>query len=161
MSGAQDAAKALQAAVAAALKSVAVAVGGARVAQASMADAEDLVEVMQAAAAVVLACEAVHEAAKKAEADARKALAAAMANGATTFHTEQHTVSLREGARRVIVTDQAELPARFIVQPPRPPEPQPCPDLSAIAFELRNGREVTGATLSNGGPATVVIRNRT
>lgn len=157
LSGSQEAATVLREAIGDSLRPVAAAINALRQAQVGMSRVEDLVEVMQAATAVVLACDAAHHFAKQAEQDIRQALAEAMATGATTFHTEQHTVSLRAASRKVVVTDAALLPPRFMVQPPTPP---PAPDLSAIAFQLRNGEAVPGAQLNNGGAPTVVIRNR-
>ncbi len=151
---AQEAAAALNSMLSAVLVPVSAAVRQAIAAQGDLREAEDFLPVMQAAVGVILACEAMQAAAKKAEASARAALAEAMSLGATTIQAGLHTVSLRDAPRSAVVTDLALLPERFMVQAPQPP---PKPDLTALRKALLDG-PITGAQLSNGGLPTIAIR---
>ena len=58
-----------------------------------------------------------------------------------------HTLSIRKGAQSVVLTDEAELPERFVV--PQPPKP----DKAAIKAALQAGEAIPGAVLSNGAPS--------
>jgi hypothetical protein len=88
---------------------------------------------------------------------AREALAATLRDvmdetGMTSIRVRGGTWYLRDATPRVIVQDEAAIPAELLVQPP------PRPDLSAIRAALRNGRDVPGATLTNGGPPSLCFR---
>ena len=112
------------------------------------------VAMQQSAVSVIMACDALQLAAKGAEAQCRVALATAMALGSTTVRTADFTVSLRAAAQRVLITDEAAIPARYMVQPP------PKPDLVAISALLRGGKVIPGVSLTNGGADIVSIRTR-
>ena len=112
------------------------------------------VAMQQSAVNVIMACDALQSAAKGAEAQCRVALATAMALGSTTVRTEHFSVSLRAATQRVLITDEAQIPARYMVQPP------PKPDLAAISALLRSGRTLAGAELTNGGADIISIRTR-
>ena len=112
------------------------------------------VAMQQSTVNVIMACDALQLAAKNAEAQCRVALAEAMALGSTTVRTEHFSVSLRAAAQRVLITDEAAIPARYMVQPP------PKPDMVAISALLRSGRTLAGAELTNGGADIVSIRTR-
>lgn len=155
MSGAADASKTLRAALAEPLRAVGGAVSQARAAQAELRDADDLILLMGAAAHVALACEALHRAAQEAESAARTALSASMAStGASTVHAGAHTLSLREVARKAIVTDPAAVPTELYTRP------EPRPDLTEIGKRLRAGEIVPGCVLPNGAASTVQIKVR-
>jgi len=64
------------------------------------------------------------------------------------------TLSVRQNPPKVIVTDEAVIPAEFR----REPEP-PSADKKKIAEALKGGREVPGALLSNGGVNLTVKRS--
>src|SRR4051812_49125036 len=104
MTGASDATEALRDAVAAPIAGVAGAVRQAIAAQEALREADDLLPAMEAAAGLVLAMETLQEAAKRAESTGRAVLARTMAStGATTIRTDAHTVSVKDGSRRVIL----------------------------------------------------------
>ena len=140
--------------VAGGLTAIATAARGVNEAELAWVEATGLVPGLQAALTMILACEALEAAAKASAAACRTALAEAMATGATTVRTEHHTASLRAAPMRVLVTDAALLPPHLMRQPP------PAPDLTAIGTLLRDGQDVPGAVLGNGGPDTVQIRTR-
>ena len=112
------------------------------------------VAMQQSAVSVIMACDALQLAGKNAEAQCRVALATAMALGSTTVRTTDFTASLRAAAQRVLITDEAAIPARYMVQPP------PKPDMVAIAAHLRAGQDIPGVSLTNGGADIVSIRTR-
>ncbi len=156
MSGALDAAVRLRADVAAPLSAVSAAVRATIDAQATLKAATDLVDVMQASAGIVLAMEALQDAAGQAEKHTRQVLATAMsATGATTIQTDAHTISLRDAAQVVLVTDRALIPPAFM----RTRDPEP--DKVTIGKLLRDGQVVPGVVLSNGAAPTIQIRGRT
>jgi len=148
-----EAASALSGILSAALVPVSIGVRQAIAVQAALRDAEDLVPVMQAAVQMILACEVMQETAKAAETAARQALAEAMSLGCTTIQAGAHTASLRDAPQTAVVTHLADLPVEFLTTP------SPRPDLPAIRKALLKG-PVPGATLSNGGAATVQIRSK-
>lgn len=66
------------------------------------------------------------------------------------------TMSLSATPKKVIVTDEALIPANY----KRTPEPpKPVPDKKLIADVLKAGKEVPGAMLSNGG-VTLSVRKK-
>jgi hypothetical protein len=149
---AEAATTALRDAAAPPMAAVAAAVSRARDAQATFREAEDVIQVMGATAGLILALEALEEAAKRAETAMRAVLAETMwSTGATTFRTEAHTVSAKEATRRVVITGQVP-PELMVPQPPKP-------DLDGIKQRLRDGR-LDFAELSNGGPPVLQIRTR-
>lgn len=156
MSGASDAALQLRADVAAPLIAVSTAVRATIDAQTALKAASDIVDVMQASAGVVLAMEALQEVAGQAEKHTRQVLAAAMSDtGATTIQTDAHIISLRDAAQVVLVTDRALIPPAFM----RARDPEP--DKVTIGKLLRDGKNVPGTILGNGGNQTIQIRSRT
>ena len=131
-------------------------VNQASVAQAAYSGLADVLAVMRACPDLILAMEALQDASKSGDVAIRQALAVAMAeSGATTVLSAGHATSLRDCARVVRVTDESLIPAEFMRQP------APAPDKMAIARELKAGRLIAGAELSNGGAATIQIRSRT
>lgn len=155
MSGATSAVKALQAAILDPMKRVAAAVDQARTAQADYREADDIMEVMGAAAGMILALEAMKKAAADAETATRAALAEAMSLGATQFRTISHVISLKAGVPGAIITDGALVPRELWSAP------EPTPDRTEIAKRLRRGEQIPGATLSNGAAPSVQIRRIT
>lgn len=65
----------------------------------------------------------------------------------TSLKTATATLSMRTSPPRVEISDPAELPAVYMVQPP------PAPDKRAIMAALKDGTAVPGASLSNQPPA--------
>ena len=62
------------------------------------------------------------------------------------------TVTLRAAARHAIITEESEIPSHF--WEPRPPKL----DKSALTKALKEGQQIAGATLSNGGNAIQIRR---
>lgn len=155
MSGASDAQNVLYDAVTEALSRVAIASKPVSAARMANMEADDLVPQMRATVAGILACEALAEAAKHAEAACRTALAATMADtGLTSFETEGHTAGLSDAARLAVIDDAKLIPEQFL------PAREPLPDRAAIRKALLSGTPVPGAHLSNGGAPTLTIRSR-
>ena len=155
MSGASETAAMLRTAVETPLASIGMAVAAARHAQAELRAADDLLPVLQSVVGVVLAMEALSEAADAAKAVARLALASAMSStGCASVQTEHHTVSLRDAPRTARVIDLAQIPPEYMAQPP------PKPDMAAIGKRLRDGGHVLGTVLGNQGEQTITIRAR-
>lgn len=71
--------------------------------------------------------------------------------GRKTMELDVGTVTLSAVKPKAIVTEEADIPAEFFK--PQPPKL----DQTALSTALREGREVKGATLSNGG-STIRIR---
>ncbi len=157
MSGATEASSVLQAAAERALSQLSKPVTEARDARYEMNNVTDLVDVMGYVADAILACEALHGVAKRAEADLRLHLARSMADtGAQSILTPDgyHSISLRAAIRGAIIEDRNAIPAELFSTP------EPKPDLVEIAKRLRSGVSVPGAVLSNGGEQTIQIRKR-
>ncbi len=72
--------------------------------------------------------------------------------GRKTMETDVGTVTLSAVKPKAIVTEEADIPAEFFK--PQPPKL----DQSALSAALREGREVKGATLSNGGNTVRILR---
>lgn len=66
-------------------------------------------------------------------------------SGLATIKSPLGTLSVRPTPRQAIVTDEAQIPARFFKQQ------DPKLDRSELASCLRSGEIIPGATLSNGG----------
>lgn len=71
----------------------------------------------------------------------------------TSLKTPAATLSVRPSPPSVEITDEAVIPAIFMVQPPPPPAR---PDKKAIAAALKDKQDVPGATLSNQAPSLSV-----
>ena len=84
----------------------------------------------------------------------REAIQAAMETAElTSLKTPAATLSVRASPPGVEITDEAEIPPIFMVQPPPPPAR---PDKKAIAAALKDGQPIPGATLSNQAPTLSV-----
>lgn len=57
------------------------------------------------------------------------------------------TISLRSNPQKVVITDEAMIPRRFMV---KQPAPEPKPDKRSILDLLKTGKKVRGCELSNG-----------
>lgn len=115
-------------------------------AEADLWMAHDLLGGLRAAAALLLAAEAIEEQAKQCATTLRAAMAQVMADtGATEVRLPHHTVALVEPKPRPFVSDASALPAEFLIQPP------PKPDMAAITKAMRAG-PVAGVSMSNGQP---------
>ena len=73
--------------------------------------------------------------------------------GRPSMETDVGTVTLKAVAATATITEEADIPAEFFK--PQPPKL----DKAALTVALREGREVPGATLSNGG-STIQIRRK-
>lgn len=73
--------------------------------------------------------------------------------GRPSMETDVGTVTLKAVAPTATITEEADIPAEFFK--PQPPKL----DKTALTAALREGREVPGATLSNGG-STIQIRRK-
>ncbi|MCO5092022.1 siphovirus Gp157 family protein [Bosea sp. (in: a-proteobacteria)] len=72
--------------------------------------------------------------------------------GRKTMELDVGTVTLSAVKPKAIVTEEADIPAEFFK--PQPPKL----DQTALSAALRDGREVKGATLSNGGSTIRILR---
>ncbi len=72
--------------------------------------------------------------------------------GRKTIETDVGTVTLSAVKPKAIVTEEADIPAEFFK--PQPPKL----DQSALSAALREGREIKGASLSNGGSTVRILR---
>lgn len=72
--------------------------------------------------------------------------------GQKTMETDVGTVTLSAVKPKAIVTEEADVPAEFFK--PQPPKL----DQAALSAALREGREVAGASLSNGGNTIRILR---
>jgi hypothetical protein len=136
-----------------AIRPLAGAVVSVRQAQSAMGMAQHISDAILSAATLILAVEALEEAAKEAAHAARSALRDRMLDaGCWNLGGDVLTVTLADGPRTVTITDRDALakarPDLF---------GKPTPDRGAIGAELRRGRIVEGATLSNGGESVLKI----
>lgn len=121
---------------------------------AAMMGATDIVSAIRASGNLILAFEAIEEAASEATKRLRAAVAEAMNdNGVPTIATEQHLISCYDPAPRAQIIDPDSVPRQFWVQPPEKI------DVAALAKALRAGR-VPGAVLTNGGAPILRISTR-
>lgn len=152
MSGASEAAQALQQATDAAYRSVYRA--GARFAQASSAvsAAVDLMDVLRASVDAVVAIEALHAAADDAVATLREILAETMdSTGATTIQGTHHSVGVAKRPHYIDIHDLASIPEEYLVT-------KKTPDKRAIADAIvKTGALVPGATLIQPNKVTLRI----
>ncbi len=72
--------------------------------------------------------------------------------GRKTIETDVGTVTLSAVKPKAIVNEEADIPAEFFK--PQPPKL----DQTALSAALREGREVPGAVLSNGGNTIRILR---
>lgn len=72
--------------------------------------------------------------------------------GRKLIETDVGTASISPVKPKAIVTEEADIPAEFFN--PQPPKL----DQSALSAALREGREVPGASLSNGGNTVRILR---
>ena len=72
--------------------------------------------------------------------------------GRKTMELDVGTVTLSAVKPKAIVTEEADIPAEFFK--PQPPKL----DQTALSAALREGREVPGATLSNGSATIRILR---
>jgi hypothetical protein len=113
-----------------------------RAAWSELTTSTNLLDVLRAAGSIVLAAEAIHTAAKAAEATARTALAETMQEtGCPAVTLDHHTVHIGTKPSYVAVDDQSAIPPELMRAPP------PAPDKVAISKLLRAGVDVPGARL--------------
>lgn len=118
-----------------------------RDAAADMAFAKDLEAAMQGMVGLILIAEEAAHRAKGVHEAAREALLSALTDsGAYLVETQHHTATVVNGAPAVIVTEPNLLDERYWIMP------RPVPDKDKIKRVLKAGKQVDGATLSNGAP---------
>lgn len=111
---------------------------------------DDLVAGMQYAAQLILAAEALRDAAAAVVQQARAALAEAMFDsGCTAFRLPSHTVSAAEGPPKVFIT--GDVPSEFLTTKP---------DMAKTTKALRAGERLTWAHLGNERSRFVQFRSR-
>lgn len=81
---------------------------------------------------------------------------AMMATDQTSLKLTTATISLRKVAPGLVITNEADIPARFWVEQPRP---APKLDKKALAEALKAGEAIEGAALDNGS-LTLSVRRR-
>lgn len=87
-------------------------------------------------------------------ADMRNAIQAAMEIGElASVKTAAATLTIKPNPPSVTITNEADIPPIFMVQPPLPPAR---PDKRAIAAALKEKQDVPGAALSNQPPSLQV-----
>jgi hypothetical protein len=144
---------ALRQALAASHAPLRVAVAAYRSACADLAPATDLLDVLRAAGSIVLAAEAIADAAKQAEAAARAALAQALTDtGACSIRSSTHIFSASPGRQSVTVTSADDVPPHLFHQP------APSPDKAKILRLLKAGETVAGCELSNGAQPILTVK---
>lgn len=67
--------------------------------------------------------------------------------GITKIECPAFTIAVRQNPAKVIVDNEASIPAEFMVTPPAPP---PAPDKKAIAIAIKAGNEVPGCHTEHG-----------
>lgn len=117
------------------------------------AKASDLVEVLARTIDLLVAAEALHDAADAAVATLRAVLAETMNDtGATTIQATHHSAHLARKPAYLDISAEATIPDRFWVQPPK------AIDRSALKSALKDGAEVPGAILQQPNSMSLVIR---
>jgi hypothetical protein len=110
----------------------------------------DILPTMQAAVSLIIALEDEAQAAEAAAKRARLALRDALEATTGSVRAGIHTAHVRAGSASVIVTDETQIPAEYMRQPP------PAPDKAAIAKALKAGEDIPGAVLRNGEPGLTI-----
>jgi chaperonin cofactor prefoldin len=59
-------------------------------------------------------------------------------------------LAVRENPPKVVVDDEAQIPALYMTDPAPPPPPSPKPDKKLIAAALKDGHDVPGCRLERG-----------
>nr|WP_321985369.1 siphovirus Gp157 family protein [uncultured Lichenicoccus sp.] len=104
---------------------------------------------------LIIAAEAIEDAAKHAKAVLRERLGESMErDGVTGFETAHHQITRRKANQVALITDEKALAAQH---PELMTTPEPRPDRTEIARRLRKGDRIQGAELTNGGAPVVVI----
>jgi hypothetical protein len=103
----------------------------------------DIVEALAMTIDLLVAAEALHDAADGAVKDLRAALSATMdATGATRIEATHHTAMLAKKPAFLNIVDEALIPREYFVQPP------PKLDNSAVKSALKDGQQVPGVSLA-------------
>lgn len=154
MSGASQAGAALQGAAENAYREVYRAGSHLARAKGDVSTASDVVEVMSRLIDLVIAAEALHDAAENACKDLRAALSGQMfETGAASIHGTYHTAYLSKRPAFVSIDDEAAIPAEFVVQ-------KPSIDKRAIGAAIKDGKPVAGASLLTPNEPVLVLRAR-
>jgi hypothetical protein len=126
-----------------------------KAAHGTLRDAEDIIDAMRDAAGLILAAEAIKDAAGEIEATMRRKLAVVMVDtGAPSLRLEHHTISVTEPGLRLRVADPKALPASYLKAR------DPVPDMKAIEAAWAEGKRPAGVFQDNGGAPFVSIRAR-
>ena len=104
---------------------------------------------------LIVAAEALEDAAKHAQSVLRGHLAESMErDGVTGFETQFHQVTRRKANQVALITDEKAVAA---AHPELMTTPEPKPDRTEIARRLRKGERIQGAELTNGGAPVLVL----
>ena len=153
---ANAAAAALRHAITAAHTPLRDAVQAYRTASAALTPDADLLEVLRAAAGIVLAAEAIVAAGKQVEVTARAALATCMSDtGCPSVGLASHVVHLSTKADHVDIENARAIPPDLMRQP------APAPDKVAIGKLLRAGAAVPGARLIGNKEPLCIFKGKT
>ncbi|HKD76308.1 MAG TPA: siphovirus Gp157 family protein, partial [Ktedonobacterales bacterium] len=107
----------------------------------------------RAAGSLLLAAEAIADAAKHIDATARATLAQTlMDTGACSIRSATHTFSASPGRQSVTITSIDDVPPHLLRQPP------PSPDKVKILRLLKAGESVPGCELSNGSAPILTVK---
>lgn len=68
----------------------------------------------------------------------------------TKIDSPELVVSIKKNPPRVVIMDEAQVPAEFKVTPPPAPPPEPRPDKNLIADAIKAGTQVPGCYLEQG-----------
>ena len=132
------------------MRAAATAYGAAHTA---LTDAIDVVDTMKAAVTLIVAAEALKDQSDAAARAMRATLSEVIeATGIPAVQTEDHRAITADPPRYATISDEVLIPAEYWSRPH--------PDRTAIAKALREGIEVPGATLSNGGAPVLRITAR-
>jgi hypothetical protein len=155
MSGASEAVAALRAAAVDAYRAAFDA--GARFAHAhtKVRDETDVVGSMARTIDLIVAAEALHDAADAAVRSLRAALSNVMSEtGASAIQSTHHAAHLARKPAFVAIADATAIPRDYYVQPP------PALDKRAVLSALKDGIEVPGCSLGIPNEQSLVIRTR-
>lgn len=114
-----------------------------------------IIEAMQHTGNVILAAEAIADAAGAIAKELRSALARVMIEtGCPQVRLANHTVSVTEPRPKLACLDPQALPPELLKQPP------PVPDMDKIKAAHAAGAQITGVAMLNGGAPFVSFKTR-
>lgn len=121
---------------------------------AAVTKASDIVDTLARTIDLLVWAEALHDAADAAVREIRATLSRTMEEtGATTVQGTHHSAHLARKPAFVSISDEAAIPAEYIVQ-------KPSIDKRAIAAALKDGKAVAGCNLAIPNEMSLVLRAR-